>query len=279
MPPRLGKFASYSTSEDERLPLRRFPLAFQCVPPLIVLAGSRFIPYSPRWLLSRDRREEAFTILKRLHARKDDPNHNLARQEYYLIEKQFEADKKLSLHRRFELFRTKANRRRALVAAILMIFDQLEGLYVIANYGVLIYTYLDLKGHVPLLLNACWTSFTIIGNTWTFFFIDRIGRRPLLLIGTSGILMCHIFLAALTATFAGTNNHAGLSATVFFIWLIIFFWCFCMDATQYVYVSEIWPNHLRSQGTAWGLAFFFLCSEITLVAAPVALNNIGWKCK
>ena len=33
----------------------RFPLAIQCVPPLIVLAGSRFIPFSPRWLLSKSR--------------------------------------------------------------------------------------------------------------------------------------------------------------------------------------------------------------------------------
>ena len=50
-----------------------------------------------------------------------------------------------------------------------------------------------------------------------------------------------------------------------------------MWRVQYVYVSEIWPNHLRSQGTAWGLAFFYLASEITLVGAPVALNKIGWK--
>jgi hypothetical protein len=44
-----------------------------------------------------------------------------------------------------------------------------------------------------------------------------------------------------------------------------------------VYVSEIWPNHLRSQGTALGIAFFYLGSEVTLVAGPVALNDIGWK--
>ena len=50
-----------------------------------------------------------------------------------------------------------------------------------------------------------------------------------------------------------------------------------MDATQYVYLMEIWPNHLRSQGTAWGLAWFFLTSEVTLVAAPIALDTIGWK--
>jgi hypothetical protein len=81
----------------------------------------------------------------------------------------------------------------------------------------------------------------------------------------------------LTATYLNTTNTAGLNAAVFFIWFFILWWCFFVDATQYVYVSEIWPNHLRSQGTAWGLAFFYLASEITLVAAPVALNSIGWR--
>jgi hypothetical protein len=44
-----------------------------------------------------------------------------------------------------------------------------------------------------------------------------------------------------------------------------------------VYIAEIFPNHLRSQGVALGIASFYLSSEITLVAAPVAMNEIGWK--
>ncbi|EXJ66192.1 uncharacterized protein A1O5_10808 [Cladophialophora psammophila CBS 110553] len=255
----------------------RFPLVFQCVPPLIVILGSKFIPESPRWLLSQDKTEEAFNIVKRLHGQKDDPEQIKAKEEFYLMEKQHEADKKLSLGRKFEILRTKANRRRALISFLLMFFDQMMGVYVLANYGVLIYTSLGLKGSIPLLLNACWTTYTIFGNTLTAFLVDRFGRRPLLLIGTTGCLMCLIFEAALTATYLGGTSKAGLNACVFFIWLYITFWCSCMDATQFVYVSEIWPNHLRSQGTALGLAVFFLTSEITLVAAPVALNDIGWK--
>ena len=50
-----------------------------------------------------------------------------------------------------------------------------------------------------------------------------------------------------------------------------------MDATQYVYLAEIWQNHLRTWGVAWGLSAFYLASEVTLVAAPVALNDIGWR--
>ena len=143
------------------------------MPPLVVLAGSKFIPFSPRWLLSKDRGKEAFDIILHLHASKEDTNHIEAREEYYLMEKQYEADKNLSLHRSFEMFRTKPNRRRALIAALLMIFDQFLGVYVLANYGVLIYGSLGLTGKTPLLLNACWTTLTIFGNTWTALYVSE----------------------------------------------------------------------------------------------------------
>jgi len=163
------------------------------------------------------------------------------------------------------------------VEAVRTVTNTSVGIYVMTNYGVLIYTSLGLTGSVPLLLNACWTTFTIVGNVWTSLFVDRFGRRTFLLIGACGCVTALIFLAALTATFLGGTNRAGLNAAVFFIWFYILWWCFFVDATQYVYVSEIWPNGLRSQGTAFGIAVFYVASEVTLVGAPVALNAIGWK--
>ena len=103
----------------------RFPLALQCLPPLVVLAGSKFIPYSPRWLLAKDRREEAFEIVKHLHASPTDPDNTAAKQEFYLMEKQFDMDK-LYKPRFLEIFRTKANLRRTLVACVLMWGDQVS---------------------------------------------------------------------------------------------------------------------------------------------------------
>lgn len=110
----------------------RFPLAFQCFFPLLVLAGWRFIHFSPRWLLQQDRYEEALETVKMLHASPDDPNHIRAREEFFLIEKQFQLDKTMHI-RPFELFRTPANRRRALVGFLLMWGDQFLGVFVMAK--------------------------------------------------------------------------------------------------------------------------------------------------
>lgn len=190
---------------------------------MIVLAGSSFIPFSPRWLLAKGRREEALDIVQRLHASPRDPEHAIARQEFYLMEKQFEMDKQFTV-RPFEIFRGKPNQKRALVAAVLMWGDQFLGIFVMTNYGVLIYASLGFTGSTPLLLNACWTTFTLFGNIWTAFYVDRFGRRTFLLIGSLGCTISLIFLCAMTATFLDTTNTAGLNAAVFFIWFYILWW-------------------------------------------------------
>ncbi|KAL3453179.1 general substrate transporter [Aspergillus insuetus] len=263
----------------------RFPLAFQVVFPLCVLVGIPFIPESPRWLLARGQREDAQRVVARLHSLSfssspSPSTSEIVSTEFRQMETQLHHDISLAHKAHFpglDLFSTPANRKRSLIAITLMVGNQFLGSFVLANYGVLIYASLGLTGSVPLLLNACWTSFTLIGNTFTALYIDRFGRRRFLLIGSIGCTSCIIFLCALTARYLNTDNTPALCAAVFFIFFYIFFWSFFVDATQFAYISEIFPNHLRSWGVALGLGCFYLSSEVTLVAAPVAMDEIGWR--
>jgi len=106
----------------------RFPLAFQAAPALIMLAGSHWLPYSPRWLMQKSRFDEAEAVLKRLHARKGEEHGAMATKEFYQMRKQLEYERQIKAKiSPFEVFKTPSNRKRALIAAVMMWFNMVSG--------------------------------------------------------------------------------------------------------------------------------------------------------
>lgn len=61
----------------------RFPLCLQCLPPLVLLLGSPWLPRSPRWLISKGKHEEARRVLEKLRRSPDDPDDIVAKDEYF----------------------------------------------------------------------------------------------------------------------------------------------------------------------------------------------------
>jgi MFS family permease len=151
------------------------------------------------------------------------------------------------------------------------------GVLIIANYAVILFVQLGISGYMPLLLLALWTTASFPGNCFTALFIDKFGRRKFMLVGACGILVSLVCECALQAVYTGGTNKAGQRAAIFFIYFFILFWSSCFDATQYLYMSEIFPTEIRGQGTAVGMFNQFAAQIIILVAGPIALNNIGWK--
>lgn len=79
----LTGFVSYACSFSPNISFQwRFPLAVQALWPSILFIGMFFLPYSPRWLLSQGREEEAWNTTKRLHANKKDPEDTYAQAEF-----------------------------------------------------------------------------------------------------------------------------------------------------------------------------------------------------
>lgn len=92
-----------------------------------------------------------------------------------------------------------------------------------------------------------------------------------------GVLGCMIVLsveAGIIAEFVPngipSNNTTALKAGVAFLFLIEVPYDFCLNGMQFIYLSEIWPMHLRAKGMSLGVAMISFMNIVWLQSAPTA---------
>ncbi|KAI4869542.1 sugar transporter family protein [Hypoxylon rubiginosum] len=254
----------------------RVPLAIQAIPPLLLACGVLFLPESPRWLVENNEGDRALAILKKIHHDPNNANEAFATAEFTQIKTQLALEKTLPSSW-WSIFTVPSYRKRAIIGFSTMFCCQATGTLVIANYGSILYTSLGFGGKDQLLLTAGWISFGPPLNFINALLMDRVGRKNLMVFGLTGVAVSLLLECITNGLYGIGDNHAGQKAAIFFIFLHIGFYAPCLDATTYVYASEIWPTHLRAKGCAISTAGLYLGSLIVLTAAPTAFAVIGWK--
>jgi MFS family permease len=106
----------------------RFPLLFQVIPPVIMMLGIPWLPESPRWLVERERYDEAQTVLKRL--RSGNTEERLINLEFLEIRETIIAEKQVTVTSWKEIFSRPAWRKRLILGMGLQAFSQLSGVNV-----------------------------------------------------------------------------------------------------------------------------------------------------
>lgn len=232
----------------------RWMLGVMAVPSILFAVLVRTIPESPRWLVLNNRDEEARKIFSRLG---EEHAVEVIQEEHQLSKSGVKES----------LFNGKYSKP-ILYAMLLAMFNQLSGINAIIYYAPRIFEMAGFNKadafQQSVYIGLANFLFTILAMS----VIDKFGRKKLLLVGAAGMIVC----LALTAMAFSNPEHAS-SSVIFYLVGFIAFFAFSQGAVIWVFISEIFPNSVRSQGGSLGSFTHWIMAAIISWTFPMVVEG------
>jgi SP family sugar:H+ symporter-like MFS transporter len=235
------------------------------VPSVLLFLGMLFMPETPRWLVSKDREEEAREVLRR------------TRNEV-AVEAEMNDIKRVESQEEGGLGELLASwvRPALLVGMGLAIFQQIIGINTIVYYAPTTLTNVGFGNSAAILANA---GIGVINVTMTLVairFIDRVGRKPLLLVGAAGMALS-LGILGLTSLLLPEPSGVGLVGIVTLVCLALFIAAFAVSWGPIVWVmlGEIFPLKVRGSAMAVATVLLWSANFVVSLSFPVLLEALG----
>jgi SP family sugar:H+ symporter-like MFS transporter len=245
----------------------------QIIPASVFFLTLLLIPESPRYLVARGRNEEAEAVLTRLFGAAS------AAAKVVEIRGSLAADHSPRLG---DLIDRQSGRLRTIVwvGIGLATFQQLVGINVVFYYGAVLWQAVGFSEADSLKINILSGTLSIAACLVAIFLIDRIGRKPLLMIGSIGMAATLSVLTAAFATGDLTDNtlhlapHVGVLALISANLYVVFF-NLSWGPVMWVMLGEMFPNQIRGSGLAVSGAAQWTANFLISVSFPVLAKTIG----
>ncbi|MBT8256199.1 MAG: sugar porter family MFS transporter [Bacteroidia bacterium] len=235
----------------------RFMLGIEAVPALAYTLMVLTVPNSPRWLVLEKKDDEAaLSVLQIIYQ-----NIELAKQKLQEIREDLKLPKSSD-----KLFQKKY-KRVLWLGFLIAFFNQLSGINFVLYYAPRILEQAGLGGSDSL-FNAISIGivnlfFTLIGIR----LIDRLGRRQLIIIGSIGYILSLIMV--------GVCFQYDLSPTLLLTFICVFVASHAVGqgAVIWVFISEIFPNRVRSYGQSWGTGTHWVLAAVITLITPFFIDD------
>lgn len=256
------------------------PIGLQLVPGVFLGVGMIPLKESPRWLVKKDRRNEALENLR--YIRMGDHSEDEILEEFAEMCDVADMEVAESNGVTFKEVFLPGNRKRFMIAISIMICQQLSGTNAFSYYAPILFQKVGLSGESAGLLatgvyGIVKTIFSIVSM---FFLIERVGRKWSLLVG--GFVMgSTLLIVAIIFVTHPPEEGAGPSQYSYAMIVMIYIYCVAYSGSwgpvPWTYCAEIFPNRLReygvTSGTATQWAFNFMVSKVV----PIGIENLGWR--
>ncbi|WP_066219984.1 sugar porter family MFS transporter [Formosa haliotis] len=233
----------------------RWMLGVEAIPAVLYILFALKLPKSPRWLLSKGRTAEAREVLQLIEPTAD------------VDEQIAEFESHSHKNDKTETIFIKKYRYPLMLAFLIAFFNQLSGINAFLYYAPRIFEEAGLGESTALLssvgIGATNLVFTLLG----VFLIDKLGRKTLMYIGSLGYI---ISLSLVSAAF-----YFGWSGMAVPMFLFIFIAAHAVGqgAVIWVFISEIFPNHLRASGQSFGSSVHWVLAALIPSLIPFLFGH------
>jgi sugar porter (SP) family MFS transporter len=238
----------------------RLMFATGIIPSVLFFIGLFFIPESPRWLFKAGRENESMKVLTRIGGE------SLAQVEFREIAESLKKVPGPVLVN--ELFKPPA-RKVILIGFVLAVLVQVSGINTIVDYAPKIFLAAGVEIKNALLQTSLVGLINFIFTFVAILFIDKIGRRILYLIGSTGMVITLVFLAV------SFYFKAEGIFTLIFILLFIAFFASCIGPVFWTLVAEIFPNRIRGKAVAFATFTQWIFNFLVVLLFPHFLASVG----
>lgn len=267
-------FIGNGMSESENISLGwRYMFWSELIPASLFLGLLFLVPNSPRWLMMKGREEEAKDILTRIHGEE------LANKEFVEIR---DSIKKEGKGEKASIF-SKSLLPIIIIGTILSVLQQFTGINAVLYYGADIFEQaLGFGKEDVLLQQILLATVNLVFTFIAMFTVDKLGRKPLLMIGGFGMLVGFLMMG-FTLYFSDYSqlNSAGMptisssEGIISLIGILIFIGSFAMSMGPVVWVilSEIFPNRIRSVAMSIAVAGQWLANYFVSQSFPMIVES------
>ncbi|KAK4969876.1 hypothetical protein LTR66_011630 [Elasticomyces elasticus] len=289
----IASCVDYATESRSDTGSYRIPIAIQFAWGLILGIGLFFLPESPRYFVKRGKIDSARKALTSL--RNQPPHSEYVEAELAEIVMNEEHERALSPSTGWfsswancfkgSLWKQQSNLRRTILGTSLQMMQQWTGVNFIFYYST---PFLKSTGAISnaFIISLIFTLVNVCSTPISFYTVEKFGRRPLLVWGAFGMLICQFLVAIIGVTIGFNHTHAdpadptaslannvsAVNAQIAFIAIFIFFFASTWGPGAWVVIGEIFPLPIRSRGVALSTASNWLWNTIIAVITPYMVN-------